>query len=183
MAQRWKQAGSLASGGLSLNMFTQDEMDSIHRATLEILETTGVLIGSPEARELLVKAGASVYDEDLVRIPQWLVAEAVASAPEVLTLPGRTPDRDVMLDGRRVVFTNFGEAVYIVDPNTGDLRNSTKKDVEDLTRLVDALDVIPVCERMAGAQDYPEAVAELHNYEALLMNTTKHVFTGGATAS
>lgn len=106
-------------------------------------------------------------------------AEAVASAPEVLTLPGRTPDRDVMLDGRRVVFTNFGEAVYIVDPNTGDLRNSTKKDVEDLTRLVDALDVIPVCERMAGAQDYPEAVAELHNYEALLMNTTKHVFTGG----
>lgn len=51
MAQRWKQAGSLASGGLSLNMFTQDEMDSIHRATLEILETTGVLIGSPEARE------------------------------------------------------------------------------------------------------------------------------------
>ena len=179
MAQRWKQAGSLASGGLSLNMFTQDEMDSIHRATLEILETTGVLIGSPEARELLVKAGASVYDEDLVRIPQWLVAEAVASAPEVLTLPGRTPDRDVMLDGRRVVFTNFGEAVYIVDPNTGDLRNSTKKDVEDLTRLVDALDVIPVCERMAGAQDYPEAVAELHNYEALLMNTTKHVFTGG----
>lgn len=179
MAQRWKQAGSLASGGLSLNMFTQGEMDSIHRATLEILETTGVLIGSPEARELLVKAGASVYDEDLVRIPQWLVAEAVASAPEVLTLPGRTPDRDVMLDGRRVVFTNFGEAVYIVDPNTGDLRNSTKKDVEDLTRLVDALDVIPVCERMAGAQDYPEAVAELHNYEALLMNSTKHVFTGG----
>ena len=179
MAQRWKKAGSLASGGLSLNMFTQDEMDAIHRATLEILETTGVLIGSPEARELLVEAGASVYDEDLVRIPQWLVAEAVASAPEVLTLPGRTPDRDVMMDGRRVIFTNFGEAVYIVDPESGALRNSTKKDVEDLTRLVDALDVIPVCERMAGAQDYPEAVAELHNYEALLMNTTKHVFTGG----
>lgn len=111
MAQRWKQAGSLASGGLRLNMFTQDEMDAIHRATLEILETTGVLIGSPEARELLVQAGASVYDEDLVRIPQWLVAEAVASAPEVLTLPGRTPDRDVMMDGRRVVFTNFGNVL------------------------------------------------------------------------
>ena len=56
---------------------------------------------------------------------------------------------------RKRGFSAFGEAVYIVDPNTGDLRNSTKKDVEDLTRLLDALDVIPVCERMAGAQDYP----------------------------
>ena len=67
----------------------------------------------------------------------------------------------------------------IIDPDTGEVRNTTKKDVEKLTRVVDALDVIPVCERMAGAQDYPEQVAELHNYEALLMNTTKHVFTGG----
>lgn len=179
MTQRWKKAGSLSSGGLSLNMFTQDEMDAIHRASLEILETTGVLIGSPKARELLVNAGAAVYDEDLIRIPQWLVADAVANAPETLTLHGLTPDRDVVLDGTRVIFTNFGEAVYILDTDTGEVRNSTKKDVEDLTRLVDALDVIPVCERMAGAQDYPEAVAELHNYEALLRNTNKHVFTGG----
>ena len=54
MAQRWKKAGSLTSGGMSLNVFTQDEMDAIHRATLEVLEHTGVLIGSPEARALLV---------------------------------------------------------------------------------------------------------------------------------
>lgn len=143
------------------------------------IESTGVLIGSPEARELLVKAGASVYDEDIVRFPQWMVKDAIASAPETLVLHGLTPDKDVVLDGTRVVFTNFGEAVYILDTDTGEVRNSTKKDVEELTRLVDALDVIPVCERMAGAQDYPEAVAELHNYEALLRNTSKHIFTGG----
>ena len=179
MAQRWKKAGSLTTGGMSLNVFTQDEMDAIHRATLEVLEHTGVLIGSPEARALLVEAGASVIDEDIVRFPQWMVADAVSCAPETLLLAGRTPDRDVVLDSTRVMFTNFGEAVYLIDPDTGEVRNTTKKDVEKLTRVVDALDVIPVCERMAGAQDYPEQVAELHNYEALLMNTTKHVFTGG----
>ena len=80
MAQRWKKAGSLAGGGLSLNVFTQDEMDAIHRATLEVLEHTGVLIGSPEARALLTQAGASVVDEDIVRFPQWMVADAVACA-------------------------------------------------------------------------------------------------------
>lgn len=179
MARRWKRAGFRESGGLSLNMFTQDEMDAIHNASMEVLSSTGVLIGSPEAREALVEAGASVYDGDLVRIPEWMVAEAVDSAPSTLVLPGRIPEKDVVLNESRVVFTNFGEAVYIVDPDTGKVRNSTKKDVEMLTRLVDALDVIPVCERMAGSQDYPAAVAELHNYEALLLNTTKHVFTGG----
>ena len=137
------------------------------------------LPGREEARALLVEAGASVIDEDIVRFPQWMVADAVSCAPETLLLAGRTPDRDVVLDSTRVMFTNFGEAVYLIDPDTGEVRNTTKKDVEKLTRVVDALDVIPVCERMAGAQDYPEQVAELHNYEALLMNTTKHVFTGG----
>ena len=81
MAQRWKKAGSLTTGGMSLNVFTQDEMDAIHRATLEVLEHTGVLIGSPEARALLVEAGASVIDEDIVRFPQWMVADAVSCAP------------------------------------------------------------------------------------------------------
>lgn len=179
MAQRWKKAGSRSSGGLSLNLFTQDEIESVHRATLEVLENTGVLIGSPEARDILAEAGARRADNDVMKIPQWMVAEALAAAPETITLPGRTPERDVVLDSSRVVFTNFGEAVYLVDPETGKLRNTTKRDVCDLTRVVDSLDVIAVCERMAGAQDYPEAVAELHNYEALLMNTTKHVFTGG----
>lgn len=179
MAQRWKKAGNLASGGWSLKVFTDDEADAIHKATLEVLEHTGVLIGSPEARALLIEAGASCVEEDIIRIPQWMVMEAVAAAPETLLLAGRTPDRDVVLDSSRVMFTNFGEAVYLVDPDTGEVRNTTKRDVEELTRVVDALDVIPVCERMAGSQDYPEPVAELHNYEALLRNTTKHVFTGG----
>ena len=121
MAQRWKKAGSLTTGGMSLNVFTQDEMDAIHRATLEVLEHTGVLIGSPEARALLVEAGASVIDEDIVRFPQWMVADAVSCAPETLLLAGRTPDRDVVLDSTRVMFTNFGEAVYLIDPDTGEV--------------------------------------------------------------
>lgn len=179
MGKRWSRAGFASSGGISLNMFTKDEMDAIHDASMEVLGSTGVLIGSTDARKRLADAGAEVYDDDLVRIPEWMVREALQSAPQVLTLPGRIPERDVVMEGTRVMFTNFGEAVYIVDPETGKIRNSTKKDVVDLTRLVDALDVIPVCERMAGAQDYPEQVAELHNYEALLLNTTKHVFTGG----
>ena len=129
MAQRWKKAGSLTTGGMSLNVFTQDEMDAIH-------PVSGVLIGSPEARALLVEAGASVIDEDIVRFPQWMVADAVSCAPETLLLAGRTPDRDVVLDSTRVMFTNFGEAVYLIDPDTGEVRNTTKKDVEKLTRVV-----------------------------------------------
>ena len=68
---------------------------------------------------MLVLAGASVVDEDIVRFPQWMVADAVACAPETVLLAGRTPERDVVLDSSRVMFTNFGEAVYLIDPDTG----------------------------------------------------------------
>ena len=57
MAQRWKKAGSLTTGGMSLNVFTQDEMDAIHRATLEVLEHTGV-----EAVNLGTGRGSSVLE-------------------------------------------------------------------------------------------------------------------------
>jgi len=36
-------AGKRQSGGLNLKIFTDDELDEIHLATLEVLEETGLL--------------------------------------------------------------------------------------------------------------------------------------------
>ena len=173
------QAGRLRSGGLSLNVFTPEEIEDIHLATMEVLDGTGVFVEDEEALEVFAAGGCRVDRERRnVRIPPYVLQDAVESAPAKLVLCGRNPDRDVVLGPGRVGFTNFGEGIAIVDPESGELRDTTKADVASLARVIDALDEIDVLERPVGAGDVDQAVGQLHNAEAVLTNTTKHVFMG-----
>jgi trimethylamine---corrinoid protein Co-methyltransferase len=177
--KRNQHAGRLRSGGLSLNIFTADEVEDIHLATLEVLERTGVFVEDAEALELFAAGDCRVdVRRHVVKIPPHVVEDAIQSAPAKLVLCGRAPDRDIVLEPGRVGFTNFAEGLQIVDPDTGVLRRTTKADVADLTRVIDALDEIDVLERPVGSGDVNQMVAPLHNAEAILSNTTKHMFIG-----
>jgi len=78
----------------------------------------------------------------------------------------------------RVGFTNFGEGIKIVDVETGEVREPTKKDVGESARVVDALPEVDVYERAIGAHEVPQEVVQLHNAEAAFTNTSKHIFMG-----
>jgi trimethylamine--corrinoid protein Co-methyltransferase len=178
MTLRAPSAGFLASGGFSLNTFTNDELKELHRATLEILEHTGVYVQMEEARRLFREGGASVDEDGVVTMPPWLVDESIRSAPERLTLGGRIPSRDCVIEAGRVTFTCFGEGISIIDPFNGEYRPTRKDDLKYSTRIIDSLDVISVVERCVGSQDVPAPVQVIHNYEAIVNNTTKPVFLG-----
>lgn len=172
-------AGYLQSGGLSLNMFTQDELYELHLATLDVLENTGVYFEDEEARQILSDSGAYADPEThVVKFPPYMVEDAIRSAPGSVNLAGRDPENDYVLGNNRVGFTNFGEGISIVDINTGELRETVKKDVEESAVLVDYLDGIDVYERALGAHDVNQDAQPLHNAEAFLSNTTKHCFHG-----
>jgi trimethylamine--corrinoid protein Co-methyltransferase len=172
-------AGKRQSGGFSLNIFTEDELNEIHLATLEILQKTGVFIEDEEALDIFDGGGATIDRENkIVKIPPYLVEDAIRSAPSKLFLAGRNPKNDIVLESNRVHFTNFGEGIMVVDPYTGELREPTKADVANTAKIVDYLDDIDVYERAVGAQDVPQAVGQLHNAEAWLPNTSKHGFMG-----
>ena len=172
-------AGKMHSGGLSLNMFTNDELYDIHLATLEVLEKTGVFFEDEEAREILHAGGAIVDSETkVVKFPPYLVEDAIRSAPAKVVLYGRRPEDDYLLENNRVGFTNFGEGISIFDLHSGELRETVKQDVADSAVIVDYLGGIDVYERAMGAHDVPQEVQPLHNAEAFLSNTTKHCFHG-----
>jgi len=172
-------AGHRRSGGLSLNVFTDDELGDIHLATLEVLQRTGVWVEDDEALDVFADGGADVDRENrIVRLPAHVVEEAIRNAPPTITLCGRTPESDVVLEPGRVGFTNFGEGIKVTDLETGELREPTKRDVAEATRLIDALPEIDVLERPVGAHDVPQDAVPLHNAEAIFANTTKHVFIG-----
>jgi len=160
-------------------VFTDDELYEIHLATLEVMEKTGLLFDDEEALEVLDGGGAVIDKKNrMAKFPPYMVEDAIRSAPSTIVLAGRNPKNDFVMDNNRVGFTNFGEGVFIIDPYTGEHRQTTKADVAATALIADYLSEIDVYERAVGAGDMPPETVHLHNAEAWLSNTSKHGFMG-----
>jgi len=173
---RGPHAGRSRSGGFSLDVFTLDELDDIHLATLEVLERTGVFVEDDEPLDIFSDGGCIIDpDKRIVRFPSHVVEEAIHSAPAAVFTAGRDPRNDRMLIPGRVAFVNFTEGVKYTDPFTGEHRDPTVKDVGDCARVVDAMADIDAYDSAIGATDVPSETYVLHGLEAALLNTTKTV--------
>jgi len=177
------QAGRPSSGGLSLNVFTDAELDDIHLGSLEVLERTGVWVEADDALDLFSDGGCIVDRETrMVRIPPYLVEDAIRSSPPKSFLCGRNPEMDIVLEAGRVYVSNFDEGIMIVDTRSGEYRHPVLKDVHEAARLVDALSDIDTYESAVHPSDVPDETASLHKWEAAITNTGKPVGTEATSA-
>ena len=161
--------------GLGLNMFTDDELAELHRATLDVLEDGGIMVLNDEAQEIFYSHGCKVDKKtNIVKIPPYLVEEAINSAPSRVLLAGRDPKRDVVLEGTRVAYTTFGVGIKVLDLETGEHRDSTNKDLADSAILSDAVEGVDVFTQTVTPRDVPIEVEDLVAAETSLNNCTKH---------
>lgn len=167
-------AGYPAATACNLQMFTDGDLERIHLATLEVLAHVGVYFESDEAVKILKDAGA-IVDGRLVKFPSYMVEQAIRTAPHSLLLAGRDPKNDMMIEKGRVYFTTFGQGVNVDDPYTGEWRFSKKKDLENATKVVDALDGYDFCFDMLAASDVHAATECYHTFDAKIRNTSKHI--------
>lgn len=167
------------TGGFGINVFSPDELYSIHCATLDVLQHVGVRVDSKEAREIFASGGAIVDPKtNIVKFSPYIVEDAIRTAPCTIQLAGRDPKKDYILESNRVGFVNFGEGVNILDPVTRKYRPSVKQDVANAAKMSDYLSEMDISYRAVVAQDCPGPAQALHNAEAIFPNTTKHFFIG-----
>lgn len=180
--KKGKRAGYRALEGMSLNLFTEDELFEMHCASINVLNDTGIRVLDDEAKEIYYSGGCTINKEtNMVKIPPHVVEDAVRSAPSSFILGGIDSQNDFLLNaGSTIAFTNFGEAIELIDPFTRErhMTGTTKKDVENVTRMCTAMDQIDFLERPVGADDVPGVVQTIHNAEAIFNNTTMHSFIG-----
>ena len=86
-----------------MSVISERQIDYIHQATLEVLERTGVKIAHPKALEMLSGAGAQV-DGERVRMPAWMVEDAIRKAPSRIALGNRSGERQVFLEADKYWF-------------------------------------------------------------------------------
>lgn len=170
------RANYLHKSGFSLNMFTDDEFQQVHLATLEVLWQEGINVENEEAMKLFEDAGA-VVDRSArkVKIKPYMVEEAIASAPSTVVMCGRDPEKDCVLDSSRVNFTTFGAGVGIYDIDSNEYRATVLQDVADTARVADAVNTVDIYSHAVSAgPSVPKASVDLHEARAFLSNTTKH---------
>jgi len=163
-------------GGV-LRYITKEQVESIHAATLEVLERVGMSSESERIMEAFKEAGAEVdFKSKLIRIPQHLVEEAIRKAPKEIILCGRNPKHDILLEDSRIYFGLGGTPTpYILDIETGKFRRPAKQDFADATRLGDALPNLSYIMSIAGAFDVPCEAEYIHEFETMFNNTEKPI--------
>ncbi len=135
-------------------IWSEDRVTAIHEAALSVLEDLGLKILLPEARELFAQAGARVEDEDMVFIGRDMVEAAIASAPKSFPIRGGTRDRDLTFELGTLAFQSGAGAPNVTDTVRG-RRPGALTDVCELTRLVQAFDVIQMLSPGVEPQDIP----------------------------
>ena len=133
-----------------------DELQSIHEASLTVLERIGMEFLEPESRGIMREAGAEVDESTRrVRFPRELVERSVAKAPSEFTLHSWNPAKNVRVGGRWMAFATVASAPHYIDRN-GVRKTGDREGFRDLLKLAQMLDIIHY---IAG---YPVEPIDLH---------------------
>ena len=126
-------------------ILSENEKQVIHKKSLRILEEIGVIFHSKKACQILTRHGARVDDKTgMVRIPEELVTQALASAPKSFTLGARLPEKNIHLPSPRSGYVLDNGGIYIRDFQTGQRRITNYQDNIELLRVFDAMEFAAV---------------------------------------
>jgi trimethylamine---corrinoid protein Co-methyltransferase len=164
------------------SLFTRDQCEAVHFASLEILRRTGARVDHPRALALLKETDVVITDGSLVRFQAALVEWALAGAPSRVALCKRgSSEVAIRMEGREVAFGTGSACPNFLDPRTGQHRPFTEADVVACVRLVEALPELGFCMSMGLSSDLDPRAPYRDEFALMLENTTKPVvFTLGS---
>jgi trimethylamine--corrinoid protein Co-methyltransferase len=135
---------------------SEDELESIHNASLTVLEEMGIDFMHEGAREILRKAGADVKPGvERVRFDRNLIMETIKTCPSEFTLHARNPERNIRIGGKNLAFAQVASP-----PNCSDMqggrRAGNQQDFRNLVKLAQRYDII------SCTGGYPVEPVDLH---------------------
>ena len=117
----------------AMEIVSADELESIHRASLQVLAEIGMDFTLPEARDMLKKAGAKVEGER-VRFEPAMIEELISSVPSEFTFHARNPENSQRIGGNNITFGTVASP-----PNASDMdggrRTGNYQDYKNFLKL------------------------------------------------
>ncbi len=157
-------------------VLTKEGVQKIRYAALEILEVTGMAIRSEKGRKLLRDAGCAVDEKSaVVKFPPNLVEEMARKNDRAVVFYGRTRKHDARLDFEHVHVCSDGNGTEAMDFESRKRISSRKSDVARSAFVADALQGHGINWPSVTSQDVPQGTRHIHDLQASLENTEKHI--------
>ncbi len=161
----------------TIRMLSDEQIEAIHHASLDILSGTGIVMKNEVGRELLVDAGAW-ESEGRIKIPPHLVMDAIASASPRIPMFNRLGELTMPLEAGKVFFGPGSDCPFTIDVETGQRRKATAEDVRRIAHLCDSLAQIDFVMSMGSPSDVPPLDHYLHSFISMIRGSVKpNVYT------
>jgi len=154
-----------------LKFLSDEDIQAMHDATLQILSEVGVIWTHKPSLEILTDAGCTIQG-NRVHFPSDLVMDSIAKANKRPCVRGRNGQVNE-LGGGNLYFHNLGGARDIFDARTGTRHVATDEDAWNAIRLLDALPNCHTVTPFFTPPDISNELMALHMYRHALSNTTK----------
>jgi trimethylamine--corrinoid protein Co-methyltransferase len=164
------------NSGVRFRMLSDDQLEELFNGVLHVLEYTGLEVHHEEALDILKKAGAWV-DGIRVRLPSYMVKEALAKAPRSFTIFARDGDKskDIHIGPGRAHFGPGPTCVNFIDIDSMERRPYVKSDVPVVAKMVDALPNIDFCESLGTVGDVHADLGATYEFAGMFPNTSKPI--------
>lgn len=160
----------------SFRLLTDEQIQEIHLASLELLESVGVRVLSDEGLQVLRAAGCQIAGENVARIPGWLVEQCIRSAPSRISIYNRKGEVAMRLEGRKCYYGMGTDLITTYDLRAKKYRPTLLQDVVNAVRVADACAEIDFVASLGLAHDVPTNAMYVESVKADIENTTKPLF-------
>jgi len=174
------QTGSIEKRSVSFRILTDDQIVEIRRTAFEVMSKVGFKVYHEGARKMLKQAGALV-DDEIVKVPEHIVAECLSTTPKGWTIYDREGKRAMEVEGRKSYYGTSTASPRTKDALTGEIHPTGVADIAIGAKVADALENIDWVMPMGSAQDVPPTAADVYEFEAVVTNTTKPIVFLGYT--
>jgi len=155
---------------------SQNEVEQVHEASLEILENVGVLVRNPKARDIFTEHGCEVKSgNQVVKFPRRIVEAYRQAFVPTFFFKGRDPKFDLTIPNDRPVIVTASSAPNVIDPESGEERRATSTDIANIAFLINELPGYDVFSISTLADDVPEGQLSLARFYPALKNCLKPV--------
>jgi trimethylamine--corrinoid protein Co-methyltransferase len=157
-------------------LLSSTQVQRVHEAALEILETVGLRVRNEKARLIFTRHGCRVDNENhLVKFPPKVVEEFRPMYPAKFTFHGRDAKFDRTIPDDSPVIVTASSAPNIIDPVSGLERRSTSTDIAQIAFLINELPGYDIFSISTLAEDAPPGQFTLSRLYPALKNCLKPV--------
>jgi trimethylamine--corrinoid protein Co-methyltransferase len=161
----------------SIRFLTTESIEKIHKASLNVLENTGISVNNVIALDFLEKAGCNIASS-IARFPPHIVENALETVPSDFRLYSRDGDKAYLVGKDNVIFNPGSSSLNIIDSDNGIIRKALTKDLVHLALLVDAVGFIYAQSTALVPSDVPNSISDSYRLYIILKNSNKPIITG-----